>query len=138
MTNYDIDFIHFLDQRDFLEALSYGELRYMRSALRNIWNAVQMERPINDSQVDSLIKGLDSAQEKLNLAIDKIMKKKNKDCQEYFRMARTKARLSAKIAPAGHSTSAVYRLLLAHAGHEKYLKALPFSLYMEHNENEVL
>jgi len=51
-------------------------------------------------------------------------------------VARTKARLSSKIAPAGHSTSAVYRLLLAHAGHEKYLKALPLSLYVEHNAGE--
>jgi hypothetical protein len=138
MTNYEIDFIHFLDQRDFLEALSYGEFHYMRNALRNIWNAVKVERIINDSQIDDLINGFKLAQEKLNLVIDKMVKKKNKDCREYFKVARSKAKLSAKIAPAGHSTSSVYRLLLAHAGHEKYLKALPLSLYVAQSENDIL
>ena len=96
------------------------------------------EQPTNDSQVDGLITEFNSAQEKLTIAINKIMEKKNKGCREYFRMARTKARLNAKVAPAGHSTSAVYRLLLAHAGHEKYLKALPLSIYVKHSENDIL
>jgi hypothetical protein len=97
-----------------------------------------VERIINDSQIDDLINGFKLAQEKLNLVIDKMVKKKNKDCREYFKVARSKAKLSAKIAPAGHSTSSVYRLLLAHAGHEKYLKALPLSLYVAQSENDIL
>jgi len=72
----------------------------------------------------------------MSLSIDKFMKRKNKGCKEYLQVARTKAKLSARIAPAGHSTTAVYRFLLAHAGHEKYLKSLPLSLYVEHNEKE--
>ena len=134
MTNLEIDFIHFLDHKDLLSALNDGELRYMKVALRNVWNAVQTEQPKSLSYVDSLIKEIDSAQEKMNLSIGKFMKRKNEGCKEYLRVAHTKGRLSSKIAPAGHSTSAVYRLLLAHAGHEKYLKSLPLSLYVEHDE----
>jgi hypothetical protein len=134
MTNYEIDFVHLLDHKDFLSVLSYGEFRYMRVALRNVWNAVQAEQPISSSQIDNLIKEIDSAREKMSLSIDKFMERKNEGCQEYLRVARTKAKLSSIIAPAGHSTSAVYRLLLAHAGHEKYLKALPLSLYIAHND----
>jgi len=136
MTNFEINFIHFSDQNDFLTALNDGELRYMRVALRNVWNAVQTKQPSSQSQVDNLIKEIDLAREKMSLAIDKFMKRKNEGCNEYLRVARTKAKLSSKIAPAGHSTSSVYRLLLAHAGHEKYLKALPLSLYVEHNEEK--
>ena len=136
MTNLEINFIHFSDQNDFLAALNDGELRYMRVALRNVWNAVQTKQPSSQSHVDNLIKEIDLAREKMGLAIDKFMKRKNEGCQEYLRVARTKAKLSSKIAPAGHSTSTVYRLLLAHAGHEKYLKALPLSLYVEHNEEK--
>ena len=136
ITNLEIDFIHFLEHKDFLSALNDGELRYMKVALRNIWNAVQAEQPDNPSHVDNLIKEIDSAQEKMNLSICKLMKRKNEGCKEYFRVAQTKAKLSSKIAPAGHSTSAVYRLLLAHAGHEKYLKSLPLSLYVEHNDEK--
>ena len=72
----------------------------------------------------------------MNTSIDKFMKRKNEGCQERLLVARTKAKLSSNVAPAGHSTSAVYRFLLAHAGHEKYLKALPLSLYVEHNDEE--
>lgn len=136
MTNYEIDFVHFLDHKDFLSALNYGEFHYMRVALRNIWNAVQKEQPSSLSQIDNLIKEFDLAREKMSLSIDKFMKRKNEGCQEYLRVARTKAKLSSKIAPAGHSTNAVYRFLLAHAGHEKYLKALPLSLYIEHDNDQ--
>ena len=136
MTNLEIDFIHFLDHNDFLLALNDRELSYMRVALRSVWNAVQAKQPSSQSHVDNLIKEIDLAREKMSLAIDKFMKRKNEGCQEYLRVARTKAKLSSKIAPAGHSTSTVYRLLLAHAGHEKYLKALPLSLYVEHDEEK--
>jgi len=136
MENYEIDFVHFLDSKDLLSALNYGEFSYMRIALRNIWNAVQKEQPSSSSQVDNLLKEIDWAREKTSLAIDKIMKRKNEGCQEYLRVARTKAKLSSIIAPSGHSTNAVYRLLLAHAGHEKYLKALPFSLYVARDDGQ--
>lgn len=136
MTNYEVDFVHFLDYNDFLSALNYGEFRHVRVALRNIWNAVQKEQPDSPSEIDNLIKELDLAREKMSLSIDKFMKRKNEGCQEYLRVARTKAKLSSKIAPAGHSTNAVYRFLLAHAGHEKYLKALPFSLYIAYDNDQ--
>ena len=110
----------------------------MRVALRNIWNAVQNEQPNTPLQVDNLIKEIDFAREKMNLSIEKFLRRKNEGCREYLRVARTKAKLSSIIAPAGHSTSSVYRLLLAHAGHEKYLKALPLSLYVEHCEENVV
>lgn len=136
ITNYEIDFVHFLDHKDFLSTLNYGEFHHMRVALKNIWNAIQKEQPSSSLQVDNLIKEFDQARERMNIAIDKFMKRKNEGCQEYLKVARTKARMSSKIAPAGHSTSAVYRFLLAHAGHEKYLKSLPLSLYVETNEAE--
>ena len=136
MRNYEIDRVHFLDQRDFLSALNNGEFRYMKIALRNIWNAVQKEQPNSSMQIDNLIKEVDLAREKMSQSIDKFMKSKNEGCQEYLRVARTKAKLSSKIAPAGHSTNSVYRFLLAHAGHEKYLRALPLSLYIESDNDQ--
>ena len=72
----------------------------------------------------------------MSISIDTLMKQKNRACEEYFRVAKTKGKLSCKIAPVGHSTNIVYRLLLAHAGHEKYLKALPLAFYIEHPEEE--
>lgn len=136
MKNYEIDRIHFLDQKDFLSALNNGEFRYMKIALRNIWNAVQKEQPNSSMQTDNLIKEIDLAREKMSQSIDKFMKSKNEGCQDYLHVARAKAKLSSKIAPAGHSTNSVYRFLLAHAGHEKYLKALPLSLYIESNNDQ--
>lgn len=136
MTNFEMDFVHFFDHKDLLLALKNAELAHMRITLRDIWNAVQNEQPTDPSQIDYLIKEMNLAREKMRISIDKVMKQKNKDCEEYLRVAKTKAKLSSTIAPAGHSTSAVYRLLLAHAGHEKYLKALPLSLYVEHLDEE--
>lgn len=134
ITNLEIDLIHFRDHHDFLAALNEEDLRHMRAALRNTWNAVQAEQASDLSQVDNLIKEIDQAREKMNIAIDKFLKRKNEGCEEYLRVVTTKAKLSSKVAPAGHSTSSVYRFLLAHAGHEKYLKSLPLSLYVEHDE----
>lgn len=131
MTNFEIDLVHFSDQKDFLEALKDGELFHMKVVLRNIWNAVQSERPIDSSQVDSLIEVINSAREKMSISIDRLIKRKNEGCLECLRVVRRKAKLSSQIAPVGHSTNSVYRFLLAHAGHEKYLKALPFSLFAE-------
>jgi hypothetical protein len=131
ITNFDLDFIHFLDRKDLLSALNDGNLQHLRLALKNIWGAVQTAQPINVSQVGDLIQELNLAREKMGQAIDKFMKRKNEGRSEYLRVARTKGKVSSKIAPAGHSTSAVYRLLLAHAGHDKYLKSLPLSLYVE-------
>jgi len=136
MTNLEFDFIHFFDHKDLLLAQKDGDLHHMRVALRNIWNAVQTEQPADPSQVDNLIKSINQARDKMNVSIDRFMRRKNEGCQEYLRVARTKGKLSSKMAPSGHSTSAVYRFLLAHAGHEKYLKALPLSLYIEHDNVE--
>jgi hypothetical protein len=136
MTNFDMDFIHCLDHKDLLLALKDGSMQYMRIALRNIWNAVQTERPGGPSQIDNLIAEINRARDKMNVSIDKFVKRKNEGCVERLRVARTRVRLSSKVATAGHSTSTVYRLLLAHAGHEKYLKTLPLSLYVEQVENE--
>jgi hypothetical protein len=132
ITNFDMDFIQYLDPKDFSLALKDGELRYMRVAFRNIWNAVQSEQPSSPSQVDYLINEIDLAKEKMNISINKFVKRRNEFYKE-VRVARTKGKLSSKIAPAGHSTSAVYRMLLAHAGHEKYLKALPLSFFVEYD-----
>lgn len=136
LTDFDMEFVHFFDHKDLLLALKNRDLGHMRIALKDIWNAVQSKQPADSSQVDHLIKEINLAKEKMRVTIDKLMKQKNKEGQEYFRVAKTKAKLSSTIAPAGHSTSAVYRMLLAHAGHEKYLKALPLSLYVEHLEAE--
>jgi len=64
LTNYEIDFVHFLDYKDFLSALNYGEFRYMKVALRNIWNAVQEKQPSSTLQIDNLIKEIDLARKK--------------------------------------------------------------------------
>ncbi len=132
--DFEMDFAHFSDQRDFVSMLNGGGFPDMKSALRNVWNMVQTERPVDASQIDGLLKDIDHGREKTKVSIDKLMQQKNDDQAEYLRVIKTKAKLSAKIAPAGHSTSLVYRQLLAHAGHDKYLKALPLALYIEHEE----
>jgi len=137
MTNLDIDFVYFLDPKELLEALRNGDLAHMKTALRNIWNAVQIENPSDPSQIESLIGGLNQAKEKMDKSIKGLLKRKNDYNEKFLRVVKKGGRLSIKIAPAGHSTNSVYRLLLAHAGHEKYLKALPLSLYIEHDEIEV-
>lgn len=131
ITNYEIDFIHFFENKDLLSVLNQGEFRHMKNALKNIWNAVQVDHISTHGQVDVLIKEIDLSREKMIRGIDKCMSRKNAGCQDYLRVAKTKAKLNSMIAPAGHSTSAVYRLLLAHAGHEKYLKSLPLSIYVD-------
>lgn len=134
ITNLDIDLIHFIDRKDLVDAQKNGELHYMRKALRNVWNAVQGEQPSNQSQIDNLIKEISAAREKMVITREKIMKQRHSDksSQEYLRPVATKGKLSCKIAPTGHGTNAVYRFLLAHAGHEKYMKTLPMSLFLEH------
>ncbi len=137
MTKLNIDFLYFLDPNDSFEALRNGDLAHIKSALRNIWNAVQVDKPTDPSQAVSLIEGFTQAKSKMDKSIEGFLKRKNDNNAEFLRVVKRGGKVSIRIAPAGHSTNSVYRLLLAHAGHDKYLKALPLSLYIEHDESDV-
>ena len=136
LTKLELTLAHCLDHNDLLAAQKDKDLSHLRVALRNVWNAVQSVQPSDSQQINNLIQEIDQAKQKMNLSMDTYMKRKNKDCGEFLRVVTTKGTLSAVVAPSGHSTSAVYRLLLAHAGHEKYLKALPLCLYWEDEEEQ--
>ncbi|MBF0483363.1 MAG: SEC-C domain-containing protein [Candidatus Omnitrophica bacterium] len=136
MTNLEIDFVEFPDQKDLLLTLKEGELQHIKTALKHIWCTVQKETPTNKSQIDNLIQEMNFARKNMSASIEKFIKRKNEVCPETFKVIQKKYRLNAKIAPSGHSASTVYRLLLAHAGHEKYLKSLPLSLYIESFSNQ--
>lgn len=136
ITNLPMDLIYFKDCADLIAALDEGDLKHMKLALKNVWNAVQVEQPKHPAQVDELIKDIGQAQKNMSNALDRFVKRKNEGCKEYLRVVRRKAKLSSRVAPSGHSTSAVYRFLLSHASHEKYLKSLPLSLYIEEEEDD--
>lgn len=134
ITNLEIELIHFLDQRELVSGQNGFELRYMKNALKKVWEAVQNETLSNQLEIDNLINEIRVAREKMATAIEKIIKLKGNDKPGQKKMLpfTTKGKLSCKIAPTGHGNDAVYRFLLAYAGHEKYIKTLPMALFLEH------
>ena len=125
-----------------LSATSYIKPMLNKDKIKDIESKLQLIRltikSIKDEyeivQIDNLIKELDDAREKMMVTIEKIMGQRHSDksSQQHLRPIVTKGKLSCKIAPSGHGTNSVYRFLLAHAGHEKYMKTLPMSLFLEH------
>jgi hypothetical protein len=80
----------------------------------------------------------DVAQAVMSKSIEKLVQKGEKvtDRSPYPRPMNIDAKLSCKISPIGHINNLVYRLLVSYAGHDKYLKSLPLSLYVEYGNKE--
>ena len=70
----------------------------------------------------------------MSKSIEKLVQKKVDftDTSSYPEPTNIDAKLNCKISPIGHINNLVYRLLVSYVGHDKYIKSLPLSLYVEY------
>jgi hypothetical protein len=117
-----------------MKELNKSEFRFMKKILKRLWNAINANVALNDIQIENLQKDFISAQEQMSKSIEKLVQRENgtTDFPDYPKPINIDAKLNCKISPIGHMNNIVYRLLMSYAGHEKYLKSLPLSLYVEY------
>jgi len=110
----------------------------MRKTLKKLWDNIHSDVILSDTQMDRLEKDFETAQQKMSKSIKRLMQRKNgiANSSVYPNLINVNAKMSCKISPIGHINNLVYRLLISYAGHEKYLKSLPLSLYVEYKTPE--
>ena len=121
-----------------MHKLKKSEFMSVKKVLKRLWNAVIADQAPNDAQIDHLQKDFVSAQELMSKSIEKLVQKgvEFTDTSAYPGPMNIDAKLNCKISPIGHINNLVYRLLVSYAGHDKYLKSLPLSLYVEYGNKE--
>jgi hypothetical protein len=121
-----------------MHELKKSEFMYVKKVLKLLWNAIIDDYTVNDAKIDHLQKNFISAQELMSNSIEKMEKKRTEiaSISTYQGPINIKAKLNCKISPIGHINNLVYRLLVSYAGHDKYLKSLPLSLYVEYGNKE--
>jgi len=138
LSDYPIQFPLIIEQRTHMQELKKSEFMSAKKMLKRLWNAINSDQTVNDGQIDHLQKGFVSAQEVMSKFIEKLVQNEKvvADNPDYPRPIKIDAKLSCKIFSIGHMNNLVYRLLMSYAGHEKYLKSLPLSLYIEYGNME--
>lgn len=139
LSDYPIQFPFIIEQRSHMLELKKSEFISVKKALKRLWNSIIGVEAPNDVQIDQLRRDFISAQEVMSKSIEKLVQKEVEptDTSPQRWPIKIDAKLSCKISPIGHINNLVYRLLMSYAGHEKYLKSLPLSLYVEY-EREAL
>ena len=134
LSDFPIQFPLIIDQAVNMKELNKSEFRFMKKILKRLWNAINANVALNDIQIENLQKDFISAQEQMSKSIEKLVQRENgtTDFPDYPKPINIDAKLNCKISPIGHMNNIVYRLLMSYAGHEKYLKSLPLSLYVEY------
>ena len=131
------EFVEDALKRRILE-LKKSEFMSVKKVLKRLWNAIIADQTLNDSQIDHLQRDFIFAQELMSKSINKLVQKGTKadPTSNYPGPINLDAKLNCKISPIGHINNLVYRLLVSYAGHDKYLKSLPISLYIEYDRME--
>lgn len=134
LKDFPIKFPMVMDQRVHIEEIYKSEYHSMKEALKRLWYLINKNNEISDIQVENLKKDFVSAQVQISAAIEKLTQKKlQRSSSSGFQPPfSVDAKLNCKISPSGHVNNIVYRLLASFAGHEKYLKSLPLSLFIEY------
>lgn len=132
-SDYPVQFPLIIDQRAHMQELKKSEFMSVKKVLKRLWNAIISDQALNDVQIDQLQNDFISAQELMSKSIEKLVKKGEAAAiSSYLGPMNIDARLNCKISPTGHINNLVYRLLVSYAGHDKYIKSLPLSLYLEY------
>ena len=134
LSDFPIQFPLIMDQAVHMKELNKSEFRFMKETFKRLWNAINTNVALNDMQIENFQKDFVSAQERMSKSIEKLVQRENRttDFPAYPKPINIDAKLNCKISPTGHMNNIVYRLLMSYAGHEKYLKSLPLSLYVEY------
>ena len=137
-SDYPVQFPLIIEQRAHMQELKKSEFMSVKKVLKLLWNAIVADQALNDAQIDHLQKNFISAQELMSKSIEKLVKKGAEDSaiSIYPGPMNMDAKLNCKISPIGHINNLVYRLLVSYAGHDKYLKSLPLSLYVEYSNKK--
>jgi len=138
VSDYPVQFPLIIEQRAHMHKLKKSEFMSAKKVLKRLWNAIIADQAPNDAQIDHLQKDFVSAQELMSKSIEKLVQKgvEFTDTSAYPETMNIDAKLNCKISPIGHINNLVYRLLVSYAGHDKYLKSLPLSLYVEYSNKE--
>ena len=134
LSEFPIQFPFTIDQEVHIKMLNKSEFIFMKRMLKRLWNAIITNMAFNEMQINRMQNDFVSAQKQMTKSINKIMRRENRttDCSDYPGLISIAAKLKCKMSPIGHTDNLVYRLLVSYAGHEKYLKSLPLSLYVEY------
>lgn len=138
LKDFPIKFPMITDQRVHIEEIYKSEYHSMKETLKRLWYLSINNNEISDIQIKNLKKDFVSAQEQMSNAIEKLIQKNSQTSNSSgFRQPfRVDAKLNFKLAPSGHVNNIVYRLLASFAGHEKYLKSLPLSMYIDYGRDQ--
>lgn len=137
-SDYPVQFPLIIKQRAHMQELKKSEFMPVKKVLKRLWNTIIADQALNDAQIDHLQRDFISSQEVMSKSIKKLVQKgvESTDTSPYPGPMNIDAKLNCKISPIGHINNLVYRLLVSYAGHDKYLKSLPLSLYVEYGNKE--
>jgi SEC-C motif. len=137
-SDYPVQFPLIVEQLSHMQELKKSEFMSVKRVLKRLWNSINADQSPNNAQIDHLQEEFDIAQAVMSKSIEKLVQKGENvtDTSPYPRPMNMDAKLSCKISPIGHINNLVYRLLVSYAGHDKYLKSLPLSLYVEYGNKE--
>jgi len=137
-SNYPVQFPLIIEQKTHMQELKKSEFMSVKKVLKRLWNSINTDQAPNDSQIDHLQNEFVHGQEVMSKSIEKLVQKgtETTGISTYPSPINIDAKLNCKISPIGHMNNLVYRLLIGYSGHEKYLKSLPLSLYIEYGNME--
>jgi len=137
-SNYPVKFPLIIEQRTHRQEMKKSEFMSVKKVLKRLWNSINTDQAPNDSQIDNLQNEFVHGQEVMSKSIEKLVQKgtETTGSPTYPSPINIDAKFNCKISPIGHINNLVYRLLMSYAGHDKYLKSLPLSLYVEYGGKE--
>ena len=133
-----VQFPLIIEQKAQMHKFMESEFMSVKKVLKRLWNAIIAVQEPSGLQISRLQKDFVSAQELMSKSIENLLRKglEFDDSLPYPGPMNVDAKLNCKISPIGHINNLVYRLLVSYAGHDKYLKSLPLSLYVEYGNKE--
>jgi hypothetical protein len=133
LSGFPVNFPFIIDPAVYIK-VNKSELFFMKKILKRLWSKINANMVLDDMQMEDLQKDFVTAQKQMTVSIEKLMQRENEaaNFQDHPKLVSINAKLNCKISPVGHMNNLVYRLLISYAGHEKYLKSLPLSLYVEY------
>jgi hypothetical protein len=138
VSNYPVQFPFIIEQKTHMQELKKSEFMAVKKVLKRLWNSINTDKAPNDSQIDHLQNEFVRAQEVMSKSIEKLVQKgtETNGISTYTSPINIDSKINCKISPIGHINNLVYRLLVSYSGHDKYLKSLPLSLYVEYVDKE--
>ena len=139
----ETELVYLFDPRTYMLAKQRDDLHAVKDICKKLVVLSQSGRPISKEDASRLGDEIRIAQTTMERGVKKFVTKfsdKKYADKRCLPPVSAKAKLSCLLSPHGHKSHAVYRFLLANAGHDRYLKSAPLCIFLEHEsvENRVV